>query len=617
LNNTITTTYTFTPNAGQCATNTAQIITITTPKLTSQISFTDTITTLLKVNNNGTVLKSNTIQLRVPPPPPGCSDPNSLTANNITQTSANLSWVDTNYSTTLSWEIEVLTSNDTPSGLGTAYAGNLPYVISGLTAGTAYNYYVRAKCFYPYDPNYAFYSNWVGPYSFTTSPLPTPVQNLCTQSIQSYNVNLGDATHNGSTYVWSISPSAPSAVITSNGTNAITIDWSNVPSGTYTIQTIETSIDGCVSLPVTAIINLVPTALPVAQSQTFCASATVADLVATGTSLQWYLSSTGGTALSSTTALVSGTYYVSQTVNGCESTRIAVIVSIISQVTPTFASIPSTCTGSSINPLLTTSLNGITGTWAPAFNSTTSTTYTFTPTAGQCATTTTQTITITIPKVTSTISFGSPGFAASLPGVTIGTQVWTSKNLDVTTYRDGTPIPQVTDPVAWAALTTGAWCYYNNDPANGAIYGKLYNWYAVAGIHDTDPSTPNKVLAPTGWHVASYAEWNSLSNFLGGYAVAGGIMKSTGTIQAGTGLWESPNTGATNDIGFNVLPGGYRSNQGDFYNINNEFWISFNTTPYAFRNLRYDRSEINSPNLFGYYNHFTEKAGASIRCIKD
>jgi uncharacterized protein (TIGR02145 family) len=202
-------------------------------------------------------------------------------------------------------------------------------------------------------------------------------------------------------------------------------------------------------------------------------------------------------------------------------------------------------------------------------------------------------------------------------GLNIGQQVWATINLNVTTYRDGTPIPQVTDPTAWASLTTGAWCYYNNDPANGAIYGKLYNCYAVAGIHDTDPSTPNKVLAPIGWHVASYGEWDTLSNFLGGDAVAGGIMKSMGTIQAGNGLWESPNTDATNDSGFNVLPGGYRSNQGDFYNINNEFWISLNTTPYAFRNLRYDRSEINSPNLFGYYNHFTEKAGASIRCIKD
>jgi len=102
------------------------------------------------------------------------------------------------------------------------------------------------------------------------------------------------------------------------------------------------------------------------------------------------------------------------------------------------------------------------------------------------------------------------------PLVTIGTQTWTSKNLDVATYSDGTVIPQVTDQTAWANLTTGAWCYYNNDAANGTTYGKLYNWCAVAGIHDTDPDTLNKKLAPTGWHVPTDDEWTTLTTELGG-----------------------------------------------------------------------------------------------------
>ena len=67
----------------------------------------------------------------------------------------------------------------------------------------------------------------------------------------------------------------------------------------------------------------------------------------------------------------------------------------------------------------------------------------------------------------------------SIPTVAIGTQVWTKKNLDVTTYRNGDPIPEVTDPTQWKNLKTGAWCYYNNDASNNATYGKLYNWYAV------------------------------------------------------------------------------------------------------------------------------------------
>jgi uncharacterized protein (TIGR02145 family) len=98
--------------------------------------------------------------------------------------------------------------------------------------------------------------------------------------------------------------------------------------------------------------------------------------------------------------------------------------------------------------------------------------------------------------------------------VNIGTQIWTTTNLNVDTYSDGTPIPQVTNPTAWTNLTTGAWCYYNNDPALGAIYGKLYNWYAAVGIYDAaslaDP-TLRKNLAPTGYHIPTDPEWTTLT----------------------------------------------------------------------------------------------------------
>jgi uncharacterized protein (TIGR02145 family) len=114
-----------------------------------------------------------------------------------------------------------------------------------------------------------------------------------------------------------------------------------------------------------------------------------------------------------------------------------------------------------------------------------------------------------------------------IPSVTICNQVWMLKNLVVTTYRDGTPIPEVTDPTEWDLLTTGAWCYYNNDPANGTVYGKLYNWYAV-----TDP----RGLPPNGWHIPTDEEWVTLETCLGGVSVAGGKMKEMGTAH-----WLSPN----------------------------------------------------------------------------
>ncbi|WP_297868491.1 fibrobacter succinogenes major paralogous domain-containing protein [uncultured Flavobacterium sp.] len=198
--------------------------------------------------------------------------------------------------------------------------------------------------------------------------------------------------------------------------------------------------------------------------------------------------------------------------------------------------------------------------------------------------------------------------------VTIGTQIWQSKNLDVETYRDGTPIPQVTDPTQWANLTTGAWCYYNNDPANNAIYGKLYNWYAVAGIHDNDPSTPNKILAPQGWHIPSDAEWTQLTDFLGGELVAGGKMKSTGTLQAGTGLWESPNESATNESGFTGLPAGFRSTLMPFYSIGGYgSWWSLsesNTSAAWYRHL-------NNMNGNVYIDYTYKRFGNSVRCVKD
>lgn len=185
------------------------------------------------------------------------------------------------------------------------------------------------------------------------------------------------------------------------------------------------------------------------------------------------------------------------------------------------------------------------------------------------------------------------------PSVVIGPQTWMLNNLDVTTYRDGTPIPEVTDNAAWAALTTGAWCYYNNNPANGAIYGKLYNWYAV--------NNP-KGLAPIGYHVPSDTEWTILSNTLGGSSVAGGPLKETGTIH-----WLSPNTGATNSTGFTALPGGYRY-IGIFFSINNisRWWSSteWNSTNSYMAELYYDS------NLLGV-NVFDKTDGHSVRCIKD
>lgn len=90
----------------------------------------------------------------------------------------------------------------------------------------------------------------------------------------------------------------------------------------------------------------------------------------------------------------------------------------------------------------------------------------------------------------------------------INDQIWTTSNLDVSTYSDGTPIPYVSDIEEWQNLSTGAYTYAGQDSEAG--YGKLYNIYAIVGKNDNDVNTPFKKLAPEGYHIPNYDEWNTL-----------------------------------------------------------------------------------------------------------
>ena len=195
--------------------------------------------------------------------------------------------------------------------------------------------------------------------------------------------------------------------------------------------------------------------------------------------------------------------------------------------------------------------------------------------------------------------------AASYPNVTIGGQIWVQKNLNVCTYRNGDIIPEVTDPVQWESLTTGAWCYYNNDPATAQIYGKLYNWYAV-----NDP----RGLAPVGYHIPTDAEWTILTTNLGGQSVAGGKMKESGTVH-----WQSPNTGATNSSGFTSLPGGQRRLPNGLYAYLGTmgcYWTSSETdaTHAWFRYLYHNNTLIVGGGAGGLD---LKILGLSVRCLKD
>ncbi len=184
--------------------------------------------------------------------------------------------------------------------------------------------------------------------------------------------------------------------------------------------------------------------------------------------------------------------------------------------------------------------------------------------------------------------------------IKIGGQVWMAENLKTTKYNDGVDIPNVAGNSAWGGLTTPAYCWLKNDETNRETYGTLYNWYAV----DTGK------LAPKGWHIPTKAEWETLAKTLGGEAIAGGKMKEKGTAH-----WFSPNTGATNESGFNAIPSSTRNYDGQTFYILGDgcyFWTSTEADAANAwtRSLLCDSLGLK---IFSASKSY----GRSIRCVKD
>ena len=182
--------------------------------------------------------------------------------------------------------------------------------------------------------------------------------------------------------------------------------------------------------------------------------------------------------------------------------------------------------------------------------------------------------------------------------VTIGSQVWTSKNLDVSTFRNGDPIPQAKTAEEWEATWNNkkpAWCYYENDHSNGKKYGKLYNWYAVK-----DP----RGLAPKGFHIPSDTEWTILVQYLG--QDAGKKMKrKKGWHENGNG---------TDSSGFSGRPGGRRGASGAFDDVGKvgRWWSS---TEYSRFDAWYCCLSSDYGGVTRFY--FSKEDGLSVRCLRD
>jgi uncharacterized protein (TIGR02145 family) len=186
------------------------------------------------------------------------------------------------------------------------------------------------------------------------------------------------------------------------------------------------------------------------------------------------------------------------------------------------------------------------------------------------------------------------------PVIRIGNQSWFLKNLKTATLNDGTPIKLVTDSVSWSSLSSPGYCWYDNEMESfRPTYGALYNGYTAN----------TGKLCPKNWHVPTVNDWRALTSLLGGESVAGGKMKGSGTS-----FWVGPNTGATNESGFNALPGGLRYHDGSFrdFGFSGYWWSSTLVTKDRafFIYLDYEYA-----NAFRFDNLL--KIGFSVRCVRD
>jgi len=201
--------------------------------------------------------------------------------------------------------------------------------------------------------------------------------------------------------------------------------------------------------------------------------------------------------------------------------------------------------------------------------------------------------------------------------VTIGNQTWMAENLRTTVYRNGNSIPNVTDDTLWLNQTSGAYCSYKNttDQATIKQNGLLYNWYAV--------NNDSLKLCPTGWHVATTADWDTLSTYLINYGYGYGgsgkdIAKSLANISGWNLSTESGEIGnkltENNSSGFSAYAAGNRNEYSEFKDQgNNSYWwtaTEFRTAYSYNRNVSAYTKTLNS-------NMGFKTNGYSVRCVKD
>jgi uncharacterized protein (TIGR02145 family) len=227
----------------------------------------------------------------------------------------------------------------------------------------------------------------------------------------------------------------------------------------------------------------------------------------------------------------------------------------------------------------------------------------------------------TIVDSTSENSETSQDYTTNMANVTIGNQIWISKNLDVSEFNNGDPIHEAKNANEWKNFVENkepAWSYLFYDSTNKRV-GKIYNWYAVFD---------SRGLAPLGWHIPDIDEWHNLINYLGGKEKAmNKILGEKWTDYVG-GNYKK----IFNESNFNAIFGGeisYNDNlkkEKPYFILNNSFWwssetpreVQFTGYPEISKFTKTIKILEDTDNYFLYDNeNASEGSGGYVRCVKN
>jgi len=214
----------------------------------------------------------------------------------------------------------------------------------------------------------------------------------------------------------------------------------------------------------------------------------------------------------------------------------------------------------------------------------------------------------------------------SIKEVSIGKQIWSAKNLNVTHFRNGDIIPEVKSAEEWIQkeeLCEPAFCYYENDPANDEKYGKLYNYFAVED---------KRILAPIGWKIPSYNDWIELNDFIKQKTIGIGVGQALKSCrQVNTYVGEEYNTTIhprweenENNIGadlysFEALPGGFRGADGDSFDDIGLKGVWWTTTDDIYDDYDFCKTVAILGHFTSdlHFDSYSKCCGISVRCIKN